>query len=161
MFKNKKESYPASVAVPFQIDRCTENPVYKALSKHKREVINGRKLIPNEIEVLLYKTIGEKYNRRGYKQTHRVFVLTQYRLYGYELGSFKRRDQIDYDKIIGITVTKYLDGFIVIHTLKISDEDAYVSDYLKASLPEICLVLIVNEKKIVFSNSGRFDNKMR
>ncbi len=136
MFKDKKDSYPTSVCVPFQIDRCSDNLVYKTLSKHKKDVINGRKLIPNEVEVLLYKTIAEKYNRRGYKQTHRIFVLTQYRLYGYDLGSFKRRDQIDYDKIIGITVTKYSDGFIIIHILKIDENDAYMSDYLKVRVGE-------------------------
>lgn len=52
MFKDKKESYSETVAIPFQVDRLAENPMYMDLSVSRKAAIAKKKLVPNEVEVL-------------------------------------------------------------------------------------------------------------
>lgn len=53
IFKNKKDSYPASVPVSFKTDRLTENDIYKSIPKLKQDLFNTKKYLLDQNEKIL------------------------------------------------------------------------------------------------------------
>lgn len=142
LFLDKKENYAISVAMPFQLDRIYNSPYLTCLPEARQEQINQFQLVANpEDENIKYKNIVEKYNRRGYKQQTRIIVITDKQIYGYDLVTLQLRDQINLKHITSVSVTKYSDGFIIIHVAK-PDKDL---GYVKGDL-----IVRVNEYSIEF-----------
>lgn len=53
LFKGKKETYPASVAIPFKADRLSENDLFKNFSKQKKDAIASKKFFKDQNEKIM------------------------------------------------------------------------------------------------------------
>ncbi|RMZ97229.1 unconventional myosin-Ic isoform X2 [Brachionus plicatilis] len=115
LFKDKKESYLASVGVPFKIDRLEDHSSYKVLPSQKIDFLKSNSFFVDKSENVKYTTLVDKYDRHGYKQRPRILILTNRYLYGLDASSLKLRDQISTKSILGISTSKLSDGFIVLH----------------------------------------------
>lgn len=50
LFKKKKDSYEASVGVPFKSDRLTDCDIFKNMPKHKQDIIKNKAFIVDSNE---------------------------------------------------------------------------------------------------------------
>lgn len=55
LFKDKKDSYPASVGVPFIIDRLSENEIFKKMPKFKQDIVKNKAYVQDANEKLIVK----------------------------------------------------------------------------------------------------------
>lgn len=53
LFKDRKESYPTSVGVPFKSERLEDNELFKSLSKQKRDIYASKKFLKDSNEKLI------------------------------------------------------------------------------------------------------------
>jgi hypothetical protein len=53
LFKDRKESYPMSVCVPFKTDRLEDNQFYKNLPKQKKDIYASKKFLKDSTEKII------------------------------------------------------------------------------------------------------------
>ncbi|XP_028269122.1 unconventional myosin-Ih [Parambassis ranga] len=101
IFKGKKDSYPQSVAQPFENTRINEQD------------INARVLQMIRNEHIKYSVPVIKYDRNGCKPRPRQLILTQTAAYVLEEAKIKQR--VLYTSLKGISVSNLSDSIIVFH----------------------------------------------
>ncbi|XP_029915963.1 unconventional myosin-Ih [Myripristis murdjan] len=101
IFKGKKDSYPQSIAQPFEKTRISDQDInVKVLQMIRNEQIK-------------YSVPVIKYDRNGFKPRPRQLILTQTAAYVVEEAKIKQR--VLYTSLKGISVSNLSDGIIVFH----------------------------------------------
>ncbi|KAL6466119.1 hypothetical protein MHYP_G00262520 [Metynnis hypsauchen] len=101
IFKGKKDSYPQSIAVPFQDTRISEQD------------INMRVLQTIRHERIKYSVPVVKYDRNGFKPRPRQLITTQSAVYLVEEAKIKQR--ADYVSLKGVSVSNLGDTMMILH----------------------------------------------
>uniref|UniRef100_A0A672PJ86 Myosin IH n=1 Tax=Sinocyclocheilus grahami TaxID=75366 RepID=A0A672PJ86_SINGR len=101
IFKGKKDSYPSSIAVPFEDTRINEQD------------INMRVLQTIHHERIKYSVPVVKYDRNGFKPRPRQLILSQAAVYLVEEAKIKQR--VDYVSLKGASVSNLGDSVMILH----------------------------------------------
>jgi len=109
IFKDKKKSYPASVKDPFIPIRI--EPKYEAFLNDAFKL-----KIKGPDEKIVYATQVSKYDRNGYRERPRIYIMTDKAIYTINDKDFKLKDKIPFPNIKGVSVSSLYDGFFVLHT---------------------------------------------
>ncbi|XP_034026122.1 unconventional myosin-Ih isoform X2 [Thalassophryne amazonica] len=130
IFKDKKDSYPQSVAQPFVDTRISEQD------------INMRVLQMIRKEHIKYSVPVIKYDRNGFKPRPRQLILTQAAAYVIEEAKIKQR--VLYTTLKGISVSNLTDCIIVFHITR-EDQKAKGDlvihcDHLFELLTKLCII---------------------
>ncbi|XP_076338639.1 unconventional myosin-Ic-like isoform X2 [Tachypleus tridentatus] len=111
LFKNKKQSYPKSVAMPFVENRLT--PEQNSLKSSAFD-----KTTKPEDEKTLYCTPVTKFDRHGYKARGRILVLTNRAIYLLDDKDCKLKHRLNYQNLMGLSVSGLTDGILVLRICK-------------------------------------------
>eukprot|EP00730_Choanoeca_flexa_P005614 TRINITY_DN11985_c2_g1_i12.p1 TRINITY_DN11985_c2_g1~~TRINITY_DN11985_c2_g1_i12.p1 ORF type:complete len:1164 (+),score=410.29 TRINITY_DN11985_c2_g1_i12:80-3571(+) len=120
LFKDKKASYPNSVATWFVSDRLepvrfADHPLLPVFSKCKQKT-------PEEKRIR-YTVNVTKFDRMSYKPRPYNLVVTTKAVYVLYPESFKLNTRIAFDDLLGISVSRLYDGIFVLHTNHMADRD--------------------------------------
>ncbi|XP_048583002.1 unconventional myosin-Ic-like isoform X2 [Nematostella vectensis] len=108
LFKDKKASYPESVADPFIKNRLDLELESQKANLHIKKLFSVG-------ETIKYCVGVGKYDRHGYKPRARVLILTDVAIYILEDKTYKQKHRISYEGVHGISVSSLKDDVVVLH----------------------------------------------
>ncbi|EDQ89910.1 uncharacterized protein MONBRDRAFT_16848 [Monosiga brevicollis MX1] len=120
LFREKKLSYPNSVATWFVSDRL--EPV--RFAQHPLQpIFNSSKLKTAEETRVKYAANVTKFDRQSYKPRNYNIIVTNKALYVLYPDTFKVNTRIEFTDLLGISVSRLFDGIFVLHTNHEADRD--------------------------------------
>lgn len=112
LFKDRKASYPASVADPFSCNRIDDVEAFTAV-----QAAYARERLPHESDPPLYTTILHKLDRSTYKHKRDdVLILSDEAIYVFSYPKIKLKFRLPLINLQGITCSSLFDGFVSLQT---------------------------------------------
>jgi myosin-1 len=111
LLREKRASYPASVAQVFYNDR-----LIPALRDHPLKPTLDKVLAKFGSESIVYSTSCIKYNRSDYKPQDEVLIATTKAIYLLEAKKFKLKSRLAYTDLLDITITPGHDNLLILNT---------------------------------------------